>query len=76
MPQDPINAIDIFLYTLAAVFGGFAVAGAVQAWRSWSDHRRIEKHGSSLTSPDDIVAAQPTFQGRGGGVETQRSTPA
>jgi hypothetical protein len=44
MPQDPINAIDIFLYTLAAVFGGFAVAGAVQAWRSWSDHRRIEKH--------------------------------
>jgi|SoiMetStandDraft_2_1073263.scaffolds.fasta_scaffold1010329_1 hypothetical protein len=44
MPQDPTNLVDLLLATLAAVIGGIAIGGAVQAWRSWSNYRRIEKH--------------------------------
>ena len=44
MPQDSANLVDLLLATLAAVMGGIAIGGAVQAWRSWSNYRRIEKH--------------------------------
>jgi hypothetical protein len=44
MPHDGTDIVDVFLFTLAAVIGGFATAAALHAWRSWSEHRRIEKH--------------------------------
>ena len=42
MPQDTTNLIDVLLLIFGVVIAGFAIGGAVQAWRSWSDHRRIE----------------------------------
>jgi hypothetical protein len=44
MPQDTTNLIEVLLLIFGVVIAGFAIGGAVQAWRSWSDHRRIEKH--------------------------------
>jgi hypothetical protein len=44
MPQDTTNLIEVLLLIFGAVIAGFAIAGCLQAWRSWSDHRRIEKH--------------------------------
>jgi hypothetical protein len=44
MPQDTTNLIDVLLLIFAVVIAGLAIGGAVQAWRSWSDHRRIERH--------------------------------
>jgi len=44
MPQGGTDLVDIFLFTVVAVIGGIAIATAMHAWRSWSDHRRIEKH--------------------------------
>jgi hypothetical protein len=44
MPAGGIGLEDILLFTIAAgviiVLGG----GAFQAWRRWSDDRRIRKH--------------------------------
>ena len=40
--------LDVLFYIIAAgaavVIGGGAVAAAIQAWRDWSDNRRIRKH--------------------------------
>ncbi len=44
MPQDSTNLVDILLVVFGVVIAGFAIAGAVQAWRIWSDRRRIERH--------------------------------
>ncbi len=44
MPQDTTNLIEVLLLIFGVVIAGLAIGGAVQAWRSWSDHRRIEKH--------------------------------
>jgi hypothetical protein len=44
MPPEPTNLVDILLSIFGVVIAGFAVAGAVQAWRSWSNYRRIERH--------------------------------
>ena len=44
MPQDTTNLIDVLLLIFGVVIAGFAIGGAVQAWRSWSDHRQIERH--------------------------------
>ena len=44
MPQDTTNLIDVLLLIFGVVIAGFAIGGAVQAWRIWSDHRRIERH--------------------------------
>ena len=43
MPQDTNNLIEVLLLICGVVIAGFAIGGAVQAWRSWSDHRRIER---------------------------------
>ena len=40
MPQDTANLIDVLLLIFGVVIAGFAIGGAVQAWRNWSDHRR------------------------------------
>ena len=44
MPAETTSLFDVLLLIFAAVIGGIVIGGAVQAWRSWSDHRRIEKH--------------------------------
>ena len=44
MPPEPTNLVDILLSIVGVVIAGFAVGGAVQAWRSWSNYRRIERH--------------------------------
>jgi hypothetical protein len=44
MPQDTTNLIDVLLLIFGVVIAGFAIGGAVQAWRNWSDRRRIERH--------------------------------
>jgi hypothetical protein len=44
MPQDTTNLIEVLLLIFGVVIAGFAIGGAVQAWRSWSDDRRIDKH--------------------------------
>jgi hypothetical protein len=44
MPADTTSLIEFLLLIFAAVIAGFATAGGVQAWRSWSNYRRIEKH--------------------------------
>jgi hypothetical protein len=44
MPQDSTNLVDILLVIFSVVIAGFAIAGAVQAWRRWSNYRRIERH--------------------------------
>ena len=40
MPQD---LVDILFLIFGVVIGGIAIGGAVQAWRVWSNYRRIEK---------------------------------
>ena len=60
MPPEPTNLVDILLSIFGVVIAGFAVGGAVQAWRTWSNYRRIGTWVVMLTSPGDIVAAQPT----------------
>jgi hypothetical protein len=44
MPQDTTNLIEVLLLIFGIVIASFAIGGAVQAWRSWSEYRRIEKH--------------------------------
>jgi hypothetical protein len=44
MPQDSTKLVDILLVVFGVVIAGFAIGGAVQAWRIWSDRRRIERH--------------------------------
>jgi hypothetical protein len=44
MPAETTSLLDVLLLIFAAVIAGFAIAGAAQAWRSWSHYRRIEKH--------------------------------
>jgi hypothetical protein len=44
MPQDTTNLIDVLLLIFGVVIAGFAIGGARQAWRVWSEYRRIEKH--------------------------------
>jgi hypothetical protein len=44
MPQDSTKLGDILLVVFGVVIAGFAIGGAVQAWRIWSDRRRIERH--------------------------------
>jgi hypothetical protein len=36
--------LKIMLLLGGVVIGSIAIGVAVQAWRSWSDHRRIERH--------------------------------
>jgi nitrogen fixation protein FixH len=38
------NVLEIMLLFAGVVIGSIAIGVAVQAWRSWSDQRRIEKH--------------------------------
>ncbi len=40
MPEDTVSLIQVLLTVFVAVITCFAIAGAVQAWRS---RRRIEK---------------------------------
>ena len=50
MPQDTTNLIEVLLVVFGVVIAGFAIGGAVQAWRSWSDSPPNRKAlGSSLT---------------------------
>ena len=44
MPSDTTSLIEVLLSVFVAVIAGLAIGGAMQAWRIWSNHRRIEKH--------------------------------
>jgi hypothetical protein len=45
MPAGDTGWLDVLLFGIAAtVLGGFAFIGAIEAWRRWSDNRRIRKH--------------------------------
>jgi hypothetical protein len=38
------DLLDFFIFIFGVVIGALAIAVTVHAWRSWSEHRRIEKH--------------------------------
>jgi hypothetical protein len=45
MPQAGMNWLDILLFAgIVIVLTGIIFVGAIEAWRHWSDNRRIRKH--------------------------------
>jgi len=45
MPQAGTNLFDILLFAgIVIVLTGIGFVGAIEAWRHWSDNRRIRKH--------------------------------
>jgi hypothetical protein len=45
MPTTETDWLSIFLFVvLGLVLLGFGFVSVIEAWRRWSDHRRIKKH--------------------------------
>jgi hypothetical protein len=42
--MEQASVLQVMLLLGGVVIGSIAIGVAVQAWRSWSDKRRIEKH--------------------------------
>jgi hypothetical protein len=44
MPTGGTDWLDMLLFAgIAIVLAGFALVGALEGWRHWSDNRRIRK---------------------------------
>ena len=41
---EPTSLLEVMIDIFGVVIGGFAIGSAVYAWRTWCEHRRIEKH--------------------------------